>query len=125
MAVQVSGVGPRRQMYELRAPFSGPKVTSALSSADCPACALTLIYKPAVPQLDEVRMPDALDLLLLVCVHGLKPDLHSACRWVSDAVTVVRTATPPLNLGRADGAIAGFWRASASARRPDVRCAAI
>ena len=38
------------------------------------------------------RVPDATDLLMMVCVHGRKPDLHSAARWVADAVTITKTA---------------------------------
>lgn len=44
----------------------------------------------------EMSMPDATDLLLLACVHGRKPDLHSGCRWVADAFTVIRTAEPAI-----------------------------
>lgn len=38
------------------------------------------------------RVPDATDLLMMVCVHSRKPDLHSAARWVADAVTITQTA---------------------------------
>lgn len=39
------------------------------------------------------RVPDATDLLMMVCVHGRKPDLHSTCRWVADAVTITATSS--------------------------------
>ena len=38
------------------------------------------------------RVPDATDLLMMVCVHGRKPDMHSTCRWVADAVTITNTS---------------------------------
>lgn len=37
------------------------------------------------------RVPDATDLLMMLCVHGRKPDLHSTGRWIVDAVTVTRS----------------------------------
>jgi hypothetical protein len=39
-----------------------------------------------------VRVPNASDLLLHVLVHGRKPDEKSVCRWVIDAVTIIRAA---------------------------------
>jgi len=44
-----------------------------------------------------VQVPDASDLLLLVLVHGRKPDGQSACRWVTDAVTMIRAANSSLD----------------------------
>ncbi|MEM6287587.1 MAG: nucleotidyltransferase family protein [Bacteroidota bacterium] len=38
------------------------------------------------------RAPDATDLLMMVCVHGRKPDMHSTCRWIADAVTIAQSA---------------------------------
>jgi hypothetical protein len=45
----------------------------------------------------DVQVPDASDLLILVLVHGGKPDGKSACRWVTDAVTIIRAADPSLD----------------------------
>jgi len=39
------------------------------------------------------RVPDPTDLLMMVCVHGRKPDMHSTCRWIADAVTITATSS--------------------------------
>ena len=38
----------------------------------------------------STRVPSATDLLLLTCFHGRKSDIHSTCRWIVDAMVLLR-----------------------------------
>jgi len=44
-----------------------------------------------------VRVPDATDLLFFTCFHSRKRDTQAACRWVVDALTIMRRANPPID----------------------------
>ncbi len=61
---------------------------------DAPLAAEEAMFKRSV--LDPAigtRVPDATDLLMMVCVHGRKPDVHSTCRWIADAITITTTSS--------------------------------
>jgi len=67
---------------------------------DCPEDVEDQFYQRT--QLCEVqgvpaRVPDATDLLLFTCFHSRKRDSQAACRWVVDAMTLLRRADPPID----------------------------
>jgi Uncharacterised nucleotidyltransferase len=43
------------------------------------------------------RIPDSTDLLFFTCFHSRKRDSQASCRWVVDALTLVRRADPPID----------------------------
>jgi hypothetical protein len=67
---------------------------------DCPSEVEEQFHKRTLPRMAlgaPARVPDPTDLLLFTCFHSRKRDTQAACRWVVDALTLMRRADPPID----------------------------
>jgi hypothetical protein len=48
----------------------------------------------------SVRVTSVTDLLLLICFHARRSDIHSACRWIVDSFVLMRESKDPIDWGR-------------------------